>query len=177
MLIMIFKLIKLPLPGTTCRHFTLYYNNGISSYLLSFSTYPVVPFGGCILFGPLDESITSINRDLLPISHTLGCSPLPFRYLSYNVPLSLFRSSSAPSTTLLFSVLSLSISTHSFSLCVLPIAVCSPLPSSSGVSSVRSHLIIPQVPDGKWTRKRIESPTIFSSMCSPPLSDICQFYF
>ena len=23
----------------------------------------------------------------------------------------------------------------------------------------------------------IESPTIFSSMCSPPLSDICQFYF
>ena len=35
-----------------------------------------------------------------------------------------------------------------------------------------------QVPDGKWTRKPLAyGESIFSSMCSLPLSDICQFYF
>ena len=30
---------------------------------------------------------------------------------------------------------------------------------------------------GQGSHWLIESPTIFSSMCSLPLSDICQFYF
>ena len=42
-------------------------------------------------------------------------------------------------------LLALSIWAHSFSLCVLPSAVCSPLPSSSGVSSFRYLLLIPHL--------------------------------
>ena len=34
-----------------------------------------------------------------------------------------------------------------------------------------------QMASGQGSHWLIESPTIFSSMCSPPLSDICQFYF
>ena len=34
-----------------------------------------------------------------------------------------------------------------------------------------------QMASGQGCHWLIESPTIFSSMCSPPLSDICQFYF
>ena len=34
-----------------------------------------------------------------------------------------------------------------------------------------------QMTSGQGSHWLIESPTIFSSMCSPPLSDICQFYF
>ena len=34
-----------------------------------------------------------------------------------------------------------------------------------------------QMASGQGSQWLIESPTIFSSMCSPPLSDICQFYF
>ena len=33
-----------------------------------------------------------------------------------------------------------------------------------------------QMASGQGSHWLIESPTIFSSMCSPPLSDICQFY-
>ena len=34
-----------------------------------------------------------------------------------------------------------------------------------------------QMASGQGSHWLIESPTIFSSMCSPPLSNICQFYF
>ena len=34
-----------------------------------------------------------------------------------------------------------------------------------------------QMASGQGSHWLIESPTIFTSMCSPPLSDICQFYF
>ena len=34
-----------------------------------------------------------------------------------------------------------------------------------------------QMASGQGSHWLIESPTIFSSMCSPHLSDICQFYF
>ena len=34
-----------------------------------------------------------------------------------------------------------------------------------------------QMASGQGSHWLIESPTIFSSMYSPPLSDICQFYF
>ena len=34
-----------------------------------------------------------------------------------------------------------------------------------------------QMASGQGSHWLIESPTIFSSMCSLPLSDICQFYF
>ena len=34
-----------------------------------------------------------------------------------------------------------------------------------------------QMAHGQGSHWLIESPTIFSSMCSPPLSNICQFYF
>ena len=33
-----------------------------------------------------------------------------------------------------------------------------------------------QMASGQGSHWLIESPTIFSSMCSPPLSNICQFY-
>ena len=34
-----------------------------------------------------------------------------------------------------------------------------------------------QMASGQGSHWLIESPTIFSSICSPPLSNICQFYF
>ena len=34
-----------------------------------------------------------------------------------------------------------------------------------------------QMASGQGSHWLIDSPTIFSSMCSPPLSNICQFYF
>ena len=34
-----------------------------------------------------------------------------------------------------------------------------------------------QMESGQGSHWLIESPTIFSSICSPPLSDICQLYF
>ena len=34
-----------------------------------------------------------------------------------------------------------------------------------------------QMASGQGSHWLIESPTIFSSMCSPPLSNICHFYF
>ena len=34
-----------------------------------------------------------------------------------------------------------------------------------------------QMASGQGSHWLIESPTIFSFMCSPPLSNICQFYF
>ena len=34
-----------------------------------------------------------------------------------------------------------------------------------------------QMASGQGSHWLIESPTVFSSMCSPPLSNICQFYF
>ena len=78
----------------------------------------------------------SIHRDLLPFS--------PTRDLSYHCPsllISVFLFSFCQ--PLLFSKLSLSISPHSFSIRLLPISVCSPVPSSSGVSSFPYLLLIP----------------------------------
>ena len=34
-----------------------------------------------------------------------------------------------------------------------------------------------QMVSGQGSHWLFKSPTIFSSMCSPPLSNICQFYF
>ena len=34
-----------------------------------------------------------------------------------------------------------------------------------------------QMASGQGSHWRIESPKMFSSMCSPPLSNICHFYF
>ena len=57
-------------------------------------------------------------------------------HLNFGLPLLLLP-------PLLFFLLSLSISLHSFSVCVLPIVVCSPLPSSSGVSLFPDYLNSP----------------------------------
>ena len=50
----------------------------------------------------------------------------------------------------------------------------SPGDVQKGDSTVRSRYVV-AVARERFNKN--ESPTIFSSMCSPPLSDICQFYF
>ena len=102
------------------------------------------PLAGCgrhRLVCSSTRRVVSKCRDILLGSPTLGCPPLPRRNLSLHYP-SIFSFHH----TLLFSLLSLSISLYSFSVRVpwlLSIAVCSPLPSFSGVSSFRPLLLIP----------------------------------
>ena len=55
------------------------------------------------------------------------------------------------------------------------------LVASSSTSTRFNKIAIPnnkfQMASGQGSHWLIESPTLFSSTCSPPLSNICQFYF
>ena len=101
----------------------------------SFFFTPWFRAGGHITYSvPPSQQVVSIHRHLLPFSPTLNPAfsrslLIMSLHLYFGVPL-------------LFLPPSLSISLHSFPVCVLPIAVCSPLPSSSGVSLFRSRLLI-----------------------------------
>ena len=63
--------------------------------------------------------------------------------------------------------------------CVL--GMCEAIATPMGHLTRFNKIAIPnnkfQMASGQGSHWLIENPTIFSSMCSSPLSDICQFYF
>ena len=122
---------KIPLTLEAAYHVSL----SLQTLVLDMLSYSLGHIANCFPHNYLSLSLDHLSLFAVHtclVQMTLHPLPLPL-HLNFGLPL-------LPPT--LVSLLSLSISPHSVSECALLLAVCSPLPSSSGVSLFQSFYVI-----------------------------------